>query len=220
MENRKKFYPGGIWGDDTLKKRFDHIRSAIEAYNNGVLDQQDLKFVIKNAFVSKIYASSNVVKEYKEYLDINKYGDFYGDLTDPFRKLVADGKLDLYETHGSLNTQYLMLGEFGTLVSRLKNNGRINKNKPSVRIEHIIPGNVYFNFDKKGDGKSVLDIASQEDFEKIFNVIGICLVTDGEDRELSKKHLRQSMPENVSDFMENPFARYREAKITIYERKK
>ena len=57
MENRSKFYSGGLWSEDDMLTRRDHINWALEAYNDKKLDKQELKFIIKNAFVSKIYVS-------------------------------------------------------------------------------------------------------------------------------------------------------------------
>ncbi len=57
MENRKKFYSDGLWGKDTLYDRYWHVMNALDAYRKQILDEQDLVFVIKNAFVSKIQIS-------------------------------------------------------------------------------------------------------------------------------------------------------------------
>ena len=64
MENRKKFYPDGLWGKDTLHDRYWHVMGALDAYHKQILDEQDLVFVIKNAFVSKIFISEGVAKAY------------------------------------------------------------------------------------------------------------------------------------------------------------
>ncbi len=82
----------------------------------------------------------------------------------------------------------------------------INKNEPSIRIEHVVPGNVYFDDVKK--------IKSLNDFKEIFDVVSICLVTEKEDEKLSQKGLRQKMPKGV-DYKIKPFARYEEAGIKI-----
>ena len=63
MENRRKFYTGGLWAFDTMEQRYDHIKWALDNQNN--LDEDELKFIIKNGFVSKIYISDGVVKKYK-----------------------------------------------------------------------------------------------------------------------------------------------------------
>ena len=69
MENRRKFYVNykrknsGAWSGDTLNDRYQHIYNALNAYDSG-MDFEDLKFDIKNAFVSRIYVSAEVVKKY------------------------------------------------------------------------------------------------------------------------------------------------------------
>lgn len=63
MENRRKFYTGGLWSTDILEERYEHIKWALDNQNN--LDEDELKFIIKNGFVSKIYISDGVVKNYK-----------------------------------------------------------------------------------------------------------------------------------------------------------
>lgn len=65
MENRRKFYTGGLWTHHTIDDRYKNIRWALDAYKNGILDEDDLKFIIKNGFVSKIYISDGVMKKYK-----------------------------------------------------------------------------------------------------------------------------------------------------------
>ena len=63
MENRRKFYTGGLWAPDTMEQRYDHIKWALDNHIN--LDEDELKFIIKNGFVSKIYISDEVMKNYK-----------------------------------------------------------------------------------------------------------------------------------------------------------
>ena len=46
MENRRKFYTGGLWASDTMKQRYDHIKWALDNQIN--LDEDELKFIIKN----------------------------------------------------------------------------------------------------------------------------------------------------------------------------
>ena len=57
MENRRKFYTGGLWANHNIKKRYKNICWALDAYKKGFLDEDELKFIIKNGFVSKIYIS-------------------------------------------------------------------------------------------------------------------------------------------------------------------
>ena len=64
MENRKKFYSDGLWGQDSIHDRYWHVMNALDAYRKHILDEQDLVFVIKNAFVSKIHVSECVAKAY------------------------------------------------------------------------------------------------------------------------------------------------------------
>lgn len=64
MENRRKFYalnrygkPTSVfsnWSGDTVSKRFERIEGALDAWSKGVMDDDDLKFVTKNALVSKM----------------------------------------------------------------------------------------------------------------------------------------------------------------------
>lgn len=192
MENRKKFYSDGLWGKDTLQERFQHVMGALDAYKNGILDDQDLVFVIKNAFVSKIYVSEGVAKAYPAPQPV------FGNLAGLYGQLLKNHVLDLQDTPPQLNTEYMKICELGTKVS----------GEPKIRVEHVVPGKVFMDDVKK--------ITSFDDFKKLFDAVSICLVTDDEDQNLNDKGLRSSMPSGVSDFTVVPLARYNEAGVIIF----
>jgi hypothetical protein len=201
MENRKKFYSKGLWGKDTLQDRYEHVKGALEAYRNHILDDQDLVFVIKNAFVSKIYVSEGVAKAYPVPQPQ------FGNLAGLYGQLLANHVLDLQDTLPQLNTKYVEICELGTKVNPMKKTGKIAANLPSIRVEHVVPADVFM--------KDVKQIASFNDFKKIFDAVGICLVTEEEAKQLDAHHLRNSMPKGV-DYTNDPFARYKEAGVIIY----
>jgi len=192
MENRKKFYSDGLWGKDTLQDRYWHVMDALEAYRHQILDDQDLVFVIKNAFVSKIYVSEGVVKAYPAPQPA------FGNLLGLYDQLLKNHVLDLQDTQPQLNTEYMKICELGTKVS----------GQPKIRVEHVVPGKVFMDDVKK--------ITSFDDFKKLFDAVSICLVTDDEDQNLNDKGLRSSMPSGVSDFTVVPLARYNEAEVVIF----
>ena len=175
MENRSKFYPGGLWGQDTLQDRYWHVMGALEAYRHKVLDDQDLVFVVKNAFVSKVFISEGVAKAYPAPLI--EFGNLLNDLYD---QLLEKHFLDLQDTPDApLNTVYLKVCELGSKITELKKDGTIDKDLPSIRVEHVVPGKVVMDEVKK--------ITSFDDFKKLFDAVSICLVTDKEDQSLNKK---------------------------------
>ncbi len=192
MENRRKFYPDGLWGKDTLQDRYQHVMGALDAYKNGILDDQDLVFVIKNAFVSKIYVSEGVAKAYPAPQLV------FGNLAGLYGQLLKNHVLDLQDTQPQLNTEYMKICELGTKVS----------GQPKIRVEHVVPGKVFMDDVKK--------ITSFDDFKKLFGAVSICLVTDNEDQQLNDNGLRSSMPSGVSDFTVVPLARYNEAEVVIF----
>ena len=192
MENRKKFYSDGLWGKDTLQDRYQHVMGALDAYKNGILDDQDLVFVIKNAFVSKIYVSEGVAKAYPAPQPV------FGNLAGLYGQLLKNHVLDLQDMPPQLNTTYMKICELGTKVS----------GQPKIRVEHVVPGKVFMDDVKK--------ITSFDDFKKLFDAVSICLVTDDEDKKLNDKGLRSSMPSGVSDFTVVPLARYNEAEVVIF----
>ena len=192
MENRKKFYSDGLWGKDTLQDRYQHVMGALEAYRHQILDDQDLVFVIKNAFVSKIYVSEGVAKAYPAPQPV------FGNLSGLYGQLLKNHVLDLQDTQPQLHTEYMKICELGTKVS----------GQPKIRVEHVVPGKVFMDDVKK--------ITSFDDFKKLFDAVSICLVTDDEDKKLNDKGLRSSMPSGVSDFTVVPLARYNEAEVVIF----
>lgn len=204
MENRRKFYPNGLWGKDTLQERYWHVMDALKAYRHQVLDDQDLVFVIKNAFVSKIYVSEGVAKAYPAPQPL------FGNLAGLYDRLLANHVLDLQDMQPQLNTKYMEICELGVKVSDLKRAQppKIANDKPSIRVEHVVPSNVFMDDVKK--------ITSFDDFKKIFDAVSICLVTEDEDKKLSANGLRSSMPLEVSDFTEVPLGRYKQAGVIFF----
>lgn len=191
MENRKKFYSDGLWGKDTLQDRYQHVMGALEAYRHQILDDQDLVFVIKNAFVSKIYVSEGVAKAYPAPQPV------FGNLSGLYGQLLKNHVLDLQDTQPQLNTEYMKICELGTKVS----------GQPKIRVEHVVPADVFL--------KDVKQIATFNDFKKIFDAVSICLVTEIEAKQLDANHLRNSMPKGV-DYKQDPFARYKAAGVIVY----
>ena len=219
MENRKKFYANygngkltGAWGTDTLQARFEHVCEALEAYKSGILDNMDLTFAIKNAFVSKVYVSCGVVKAYPNALPE------FGNLSGLYTQIInnRNGVLDLQAPNppsSALHCEYLNICELGTIVNPLVKNGKL---QTRVYIEHVVPGKVYMEHVKQLFKSSSWNIG---EFKKIFDVVSICLVTKDENKNLNQ--WRNSMPnanENLDYYQEEPFARYDDVGVKIWKR--
>ena len=204
MENRSKFWSRGAWVDDKRGDRLEHINWVIKAYQDNNLDKQELKFIIKNAFVSKIYVSERVVDEYNSQKYSN-LGDIFGNnLLRLYEKLIKEGVLKF----GDEQPNNCVFFDICKLSDRISNyNNRIKKqsnNKiPKIIIEHVIPGEEYMKTIIKDPNP-----LNQNEFNDIFDAVSICLVTEDDDNKLDKK-LRQRMPDNYRDcFTKHPFARY------------
>lgn len=89
-------------------------------------------------------------------------------------------------------------------------------NTKGIIIEHVVPAKVYLGDVKKKYAKKMF---TPDYFEKVFNAVSICLVTDDEDIRLCAKRpkskgkgkytLVSNMPEGYEGkFIEFPFARY------------
>lgn len=61
-ENIYKVYPGGIWYNDTLEKRYERIVDVLEKYTIGHYDVKDVAWFIKCAIINNIYISETVYK--------------------------------------------------------------------------------------------------------------------------------------------------------------
>lgn len=97
MENRRKFY--GLdrngnpkpnpqnWSNDTFDDRYNHINDVLKVHS--IMDDEDLKFIIKNAFISRIYISveAEVILSKKK---LNSLQSLYD-------QLKRDGVLDLQD---------------------------------------------------------------------------------------------------------------------------
>ena len=194
MENRRKFYTGGLWASDTMKQRYEKICWALDAYNNGFLDEDELKFIIKNGFVSKIYISEGVVKKYKPS-DFGAQDVWYKEILKGNNAVLGTNVFDICKAVESRGKAY---------------------NTKGIIIEHVVPAKVYLGDVKK---KYAQNKFTFEYFKKVFDAVSICLVTDGENIRLSavrpkskgkgKYTLVSNMPEGYEDkFIDFPFARY------------
>lgn len=217
MENRKKFYANygsrqqtGAWGKDTLQNRYNHVCEALDAYKSGILDDMDLTFAIKNAFVSKVYVSCGVVKAYPSALP------GFGSLSGLYNRIVKSGVLDLQAPNppsSALHCEYLNICELGTIVNPLVKSGKL---QTRVYIEHVVPGKVYMEHVKQLLKSNKWNIG---EFKKIFDVVSVCLVTDKENSELEKKVGRSKLPNNIVFLKDpfDPFARYKAAGVKIWK---
>ncbi len=188
MENRRKFYSSnfrgnpGLWSQDTFDQRYDHICDVLNIHS--IMDDEDLKFIIKNAFVSRIYISRKAEKKLR--------AEKLNSLQSLYNQLIEDGVLDLQDgKHGSILSPYFdicKLGDKGLGIS----------------IEHVVPGDVC--------KQAALNSFSRSDFANIFNNAYICLVTSDQAKALDKKW-KSNLPPNPQtgkpfDFTKHPFARY------------
>ena len=191
MENRRKFYTGGLWANHTIEERYEKICRALDAYKNGILDEDDLKFIIKNGFVSKIYISDGVMKKYKSS-DFGAQEGVYNDILSGKNAVLGTNVFDICKA----------------VESRGKAKGII--------IEHVVPAKVYLGDVKE---KYAHNMFTFEYFKKVFDAVSICLVTKKEDKKLGVKRrnskgkgeytLVSNMPEGREDnFIDVPFARY------------
>ena len=144
MENRRKFYTGGLWSKDTLEKRYEHIKWALDNQNN--LDEDELKFIIKNGFVSKIYISDEVMKNYKSS-DFGAQGALYKDILSGKNAVLGTNVFDICKAVESRGKAY---------------------NTKGIIIEHVVPAKVYLGDVK---GKYAHKMFTFEYFKKVFERI-------------------------------------------------
>ena len=157
MENRRKFYKDGLWANHTIEERYEKICRALDAYNNGFLDEDELKFIIKNGFVSKIYISEGVVKKYKSS-DFGAQGVWYNEILKGNNAVLGTNVFDICKAVESRNTK-------------------------GIIIEHVVPAKVYLGDvkDKYAQNKFTFEY-----FKKVFDAVSICLVSKKQDASLNR----------------------------------
>ena len=178
MENRRKFYTGGLWASDTMEQRYDHIKWALDNQNN--LDEDELKFIIKNGFVSKIYISEGVVKKYKPS-DFGTQANLFNEILKGKNNVLGTDVFDIckaVESRGKANTK-------------------------GIIIEHVVPAKVYLGDVKE---KYAHKMFTFDYFKKVFDAVSICLVSKKQDASLNR--FKSTMPLGYEDFIRYPFARY------------
>ena len=186
MENRRKFYTPKKgytnWSTDSIDERYKHINNVLQAHT--IMEYEDLKFVIKNAFISRIYISVDAHKKLK--------GVPLNSLQNLFNMLDKYRVLDLQDNGSRLRPYFdiCKIGDKGMGIS----------------IEHVVPGDVYIKeaLKQKSFSKNV--------FKAIFDKCYICLVTSDQAKLLDKKY-KSKMPPNPNtgddyNFVQFPFARY------------
>lgn len=187
MENRRKFYSGGSWSRNDIKKRFENICWVLDAYNKKKIDDLELKFIIKNGFVSKVYVSEKVFSRYKD-TDFGAQANVYNNI---------------------LNGKHDVLGTNTFDICKAVENRSKSYNTKGIKIEHVIP------YNDNNFLTDVKNIKTFNDFKTIFDVVCICLVTEDEDERLRNSGLRQKMPYGVN-YKVTPFARYDKAGVYIH----
>ena len=193
MENRRKFYKGGSWDGYTPYDRFVITQWALDAHLNHkgkpYIDNDELNFIIKNAFVSKIYISQAVVDDIDKVLISNP--NILGKIRPIYDKLISDNFLDY---------SYFDICKLGNVL----NNKRKKFPKlPHIVVEHVVPGDVYLGKVKDFFIKGKYD---SKVFDEIFNAVSICLVS--KDQDASLNIYKSIMPLGYEDFIRYPFARY------------
>jgi len=191
MENRRKFYTGGSWSKDDFNKRYENIKWVLDNQNH--LDEDELKFIIKNGFVSKIYISEGVKNNYTDK-------DF-GAQSGLFNDIIAKGRNTVLGT------------DVFDICKAVENRGKAYKTG-GIIIEHVVPAKVYIEDVKEKYSK---ELFTENEFQKIFDAVSICLITKEEDNRLRQEFkskgsgyytLVSKMPGGYEDYIKFPFARY------------
>ena len=104
---------------NTLEKRYEHIKWALDNQNN--LDEDELKFIIKNGFVSKIYISEGVVKKYKPS-DFGTQANLFNEILKGKNNVLGTDVFDICKAVESRGKAY---------------------NTKGIIIEHVVPAKVY-----------------------------------------------------------------------------
>ena len=194
MENRRKFYglsrmgkpiiSPSNWSNDTIDDRYDHINKVLSVHP--IMDAEDLKFIVKNAFISRIYISVEAERLLR--------GKMLGSLHGLYSQLISDHVLDLQD------------GRFGSILSPYFDICKLGDKGLGISIEHVVPGEVYI--------KDALAVKSftKTYFKTIFDKVYICLVTSAQAKDLDKFY-KSSLPVDPKtgvqyDYKIYPFARY------------
>lgn len=198
MENRSKFYGKGRWANHTIEERYEKICRVLDAYENRILDDVELDFIIKNAFVSRIYVSKQVVKNYPGFCESKSQ------IRNLYNKLVKCFVLDLQQSKDNrLNNEYFQICQLGINLNKAVKDKAKNQDKVIV-FEHVIPGNLYI--DKAKNLQHDKRNKWFDEFKQMFNCVSVCLVTGKQNNDLNKFQSR--MPDGCEDFISHPFARY------------
>ena len=163
MENRRKFYTDGLWSKDDLNLRYKHIKWALDNQDN--FDEYEFKFIIKNGFVSKIYISEGVSKDYVPS-NFGAQKDLFSEILEGKNEVLGTNVFDICKAVESTGKSY---------------------NTKGIIIEHVVPAKVYLGDVKEKYSKGVF---TENYFKKIYDAVSICLITKEEDNKLSVKRCK------------------------------
>ncbi len=213
MENRNKFYGSGLWAKHNLVTRFKDIYWALEAYcdnKNKRLDNLELDFIIKNAFVSKFYVSEGVYKACSNYPSLKQTS-----AKEIYTKLIRESVLDLTDKGATINNNISLNPEYFRIdycVKKINEKVSDKKHNPDkvIVFEHVIPGKVYLDYAIELFRNNAFTLDS---FKKIFDKVCVCLITKKEEIDSLSKLVSimppdKKHPGNYVDFISHPFARY------------
>lgn len=216
--NIKKYYkdPNLVFNRG-LGERCKYVVKRIELYKAGYDFDDDLEWNIKDAVVGEVDFSEeamNLMLKHRSSIYPLKVR------TQVFRVIYEEGCFKIIKDDGGLNCGGLSIYELcGKWNSKWKKWNEEHKNDnekhvPLLRFEHVIPYKFYKEHLIKvyEAGGNTIDCGL---FKDIMSKIHVCVVLEGESRELDRK-FKSDMPKDWQ-WGDNPFARYDECDIKVWK---
>ncbi len=185
------------WYNSNVEERYKYVRKRLELYFDGLDDDDDFEWNIKDAVVGAVYFSKQAMN-----LVIQNRAEIKPQRTRPIIKEIYDnGSYKILCESGRLQCEGLGIDDFF----------KQSKFPQKINIEHVIPYKYY--------GKKLIELfqtnsLNLELFKHFMSCIYICIVTKEENSRFGGK-LRSDMPQGWQ-WGDDPFARYKECGIKVW----
>ncbi len=184
----------------TVEGRYNYVWERIRLYKEGIDDNLDLNWNLKDAIVSKINFSQKAMD-----LLLKEKAQIPETFAPIFDTIYKNGSYNILDDKGDLHCEGLRIYN---ICTKWWNIGKPDTEK--IYFEHVIPTNCYL------DRLLLLydNSATIDDFVLLMKNIHVCMVLKEEDKKLNHE-FRKTMPRGWK-WGDDPYARYRENNIKIW----
>lgn len=183
-----------------VEGRYNYVWERLRLYKEGIDDNLDLNWNLKDAVVGRINFSKRAME-----LLLKEKANIPETFAPLFDVIYKTGSYSIIDDKGNLHCEGLRIYNIGTKWWNISKSAT-----EKIYFEHVIPTNCYLDrLLKLYDHSAPID-----DFVLLMKSIHVCMVLKDEDKKLNHK-FRRTMPTGWK-WDDDPFARYNVNDIRIW----